>query len=152
MHNTAPPSQPLNLTAESVSYFWVAIQWEAPNDMGSHGISYYNVTVYRVVLQSSTETLVMEITTRTEGGETCANITGLQPGMAFQIQVAGISSIAGSDFTVVGESSAFLQINRSIPGKIHGVALAKHVCSKLFTHGQVSCFAQAACMLYSSVE
>ena len=49
LNYTAPPGQPLNLTAESASPNFVNIQWQAPNDVGSHGISYYNKTVYKIM-------------------------------------------------------------------------------------------------------
>ena len=88
------------------------------------------------------EILITEIST--EGNETRANITGLQPGMKFRIQVAGISNITDSNFIALGQSAS-LWVNTSRPGKmiiimyasgciIHGTTC---LFQKLFTHGQV---------------
>ena len=116
--NTAPLSEPLNLTIELVSYSWVAIQWQEPNDVGSPTIIllHYNVSVYRIVLQNSTEVLFNEISTG--GNETHANITGLQPGMSFRIQVAGVVSLRNLNIIGLGQSSDSILVNTSIAGKI----------------------------------
>ena len=83
--------------------------------MGSHTIIlHYNVSVYRIVLQNSTEVLFNEISTG--GNETHANITGLQPGMSFRIQVAGVVSIRNLNIIGLGQSASIL-VNTSIAGK-----------------------------------
>ena len=143
----APPGQPLDLRAESFSDSWVTIQWQAPNDLGSHGISYYNVTVYKI---NNTEMLVTE--TSTEGNETCANITGLQTRMLFKLYVAGIVSLRHGDVVALGQRSDPLLVSTGIEGKILVYELfaccGMFVHYKLFTHEQIaimiSCFAQAA--------
>ena len=120
-----PPDQPLNLTLDSVSYSWISIHWHEPSDLGTYGIiSHYSITVYKVIPHNRTEILITEIST--EGNKTCANITGLQPGMTFQIQlqVAGISSTTGSNFNVLGQSAS-LWANTSIPGKM----ICMHPCT-----------------------
>ena len=104
-----PPGQPLNLTLESVSYSWVAIQWQVPNDLGTYGISFYNITVYKLIPHNSTEILIMEIST--EDNETYANITGLQPGMSFRIQVAGVVILRNLNIIGLGQRSASLPVN-----------------------------------------
>ena len=61
----------------------------------------------------------MEIST--EGNETYANITGLQPGMSFQIQVARVIILRNLNIIIgLGQSccSASLLINASIVGKM----------------------------------
>lgn len=114
---TAPLSEPLNLTIKSVSYSWVVIEWQEPNDVGSHTIIlHYNVSVYLIVLENSTEMLFTKISTR--GNETHANITGLQSGMAFRIQVAGIVYLRNLNIIGLGQSSASILVNTSIIGKI----------------------------------
>ena len=146
----APPDQPLDLRAESLSDSWVTIQWQAPNDLGSHGISYYNVTVYRIMPHNNTEMLVTE--TSTEGNETHANITGLQIRMLFKLYVAGIVSLRHSDVVALGQRSDPVLVNTGIEGKILVYELyarcGMFVHYKLFTHEQIaiiiSCFAQAA--------
>ena len=111
-----PPDQPLNLTLDSVSYSWISIHWHEPSDLGTYGIiSHYSITVCKVIPHNRTEILITEIST--EGNETHANITGLQPGMTFRIQVAGISSTTGSNFIALGQSTS-LWVNTSIPGKM----------------------------------
>ena len=107
--------QPLNITLDSVSYTWVAVYWDELNDLGSYEVSYYNITVYKVIPHNRMEMLITEISK--EGNETHANITGLQPGMTFRIQVAGISNITDSNFIALGQSAS-LQVNTSIPGKM----------------------------------
>ena len=114
MH-AVPPDRPLNLTLESVSNSWVAIQWQAPNDLGSYGISYYNVNVYKIVPHNNTEMPIAEIST--EGNETHANITGLQSGMIFKLNVAGIVSLRHGDFIVSGQVSDPLFYSSSTEGK-----------------------------------
>ena len=84
--------------------------------MGTYGIiSHYNITVYKVIPHNRMEILITEIST--EGNETRANITGLQPGMKYRIQVAGIGNITDSNFIALGQSAS-LQVNTSIPGKM----------------------------------
>ena len=113
---SVPPDQPLNLTLDSVSYSWISIHWREPSDLGTYGIiSHYSITVCKVIPHNRTEILITEIST--EGNETRANITGLQPGMTFRIQVAGISSTTGSNFIALGQSTS-LWVNTSIPGKM----------------------------------
>lgn len=153
MH-VAPPGQPLNLTLESVSYSWVAIQWQAPNDLRTYRLSFYNVTVYKLIPNNinSMEILIMEIST--EDNETHANITGLQPGMSFRIQVAGVVILRNLSNIGLEQSccSASLLVNTNIAGNMLIIILLFAWCTHgaqtclfmWFTHGQVSCFAQAA--------
>jgi hypothetical protein len=68
------------------------------------------------VLENSTEVLITEVSTR--GNETRANITGLQPGMSFRIQVAGVVSLRNLNIFGVGQSSASLLVNTITAGKI----------------------------------
>ena len=112
MH-AAPSGQPQNVSVESASYSWMSIQWQAPYNIGSHGISYYNVTVYNVSLLNDMVMLISE--TSTENNETRANITGLQPGMSIQIQVAGITRVG--NLIAQGPYSNSFQYNTSIAGK-----------------------------------
>ena len=123
----------------------MTIQWQAPNDLGSHGISYYNVTVYKIVPHNNTEMLVTE--TSTEGNETRANITGLQTRMLFKLYVAGIVSLRHGDVIALGQRSDPLLVSTGMEGKILACC-GMFVHYKLFTHEQIaiiiSCFAQAA--------
>ena len=107
--------QPLNITLDSVSYTWVAVYWDELNDLGSYEVSYYNITVYKIILHNRMEILITEISTG--GNETRANITGLQPGTKFRIQVAGIGNITDSKIIALGQSAS-LWVNTSIPGKM----------------------------------
>ena len=67
------------------------------------------------------EMLTTEIIT--EGNETQANVTGLQPGMTFRIQVTGVISLRGGSFIALGKISDPLLVNTSIEGRIlHVVA------------------------------
>ena len=111
---TAPPGRPHSLTVDSelISYSWVLIQWQAPNNLGSHGISYYNVTVYNVTLHNNMDTLTLMSELSTEGNETLMNITDLQPGMLIQIQVAGISRVG--NLIAQGPISDSFQFNTSV--------------------------------------
>ena len=76
---------------------------------------HYNVSVYHIVLENSTEMLIKEIST--SGNETHANITGLQPGMSFRIQVAGVVSLRNLNIIGLGQRSASIFVNTSIAGK-----------------------------------
>ena len=92
----------------------MSIQWQAPNDLGTYGVSFYNVSVYDLIPNNRMDMiLVTEVST--EGNETHANITGLQPGMSFRIHIAGISVI-DHNFNALGQSSASLLVNTSIVG------------------------------------
>ena len=105
---------------ELVSYSWVSIQWQPPNNLGSREISHYNVTVwqyaYGTTSTSDTRVLIAEISTK--GNETRANITGLQPAMTIQILVTGNVVLNDGNFVAIGRTSIPLLINTLIAGKI----------------------------------
>ena len=58
----------------------------------------------------------MEIST--EGNETNANITGLQPEMSFRIQVAGVVILRNLNIIGLGQKSASLPVYTCIAGKM----------------------------------
>lgn len=107
----ALPGNPHHLEVVSVSETWISIRWQHPDDVGSHGISYYSIVVY----QRSNGTVQDSVSMlSTQNNITQWNITGLFPGTVVQIQVGAVSTYG--DVIATGPFSNTLETQLNTTG------------------------------------
>ena len=106
----APPSQPSIPAIESSGATWVHVFWTAP--LVAHSpISYYEIILARIVVDDISKV----ISTDTNINTTNFNVTGLFPGMAYELTVVAISE--GGNITARSPESDSLLIGVTKPSR-----------------------------------
>ena len=83
---TAPPGQPSIPTIESANDTWAFISWNPPL-VANSPISYYEIIVQTVQTVDDGAGVIMV----TNSNVTSFNVTGLLPGMAYELAVVAVS-------------------------------------------------------------
>lgn len=87
------PGRPLNLSTDDFSASWVYLCWQAPLEVGTPGIAYYEVTATPV---TNGDTAAGTMVVPTASSITRLNVTGLAPNVEYEFRVRGVAAALGA--------------------------------------------------------